>query len=343
MRTSARYYDGRTSAAHPVTVSLAGGSLLLHGEGVEREILLEEVSLSAPLGSMGRTLRLPGGGKCELADGLFARVLEERLGGTPLRAVHRWESSLRLASVALLLTVAAVWLFLLFGIPLMAKGIAYSIPPETERLSGERALALLDRMWLEPTGLDPSRQHELDALFADVTSASGALGSRLLYRRSTALGANAFALPGGTVVLTDALVELARTDDEIAAVLAHEVGHLQGRHLLRHTLQSLGAGLVVATLTGDVTSVTTLSAAIPTALVEAGFSRDMEREADDAAAAYLRSRGLPVDPFAAILRRLEEAHRAVETTEEGQGLRPLDYFSTHPPTGERIGRLKGGR
>ena len=65
----------------------------------------------------------------------------------------------------------------------------------------------------------------------------------LEFRKSPAVGPNAFALPGGTVVLLDELVAAAAHDDEIAAVLAHEIGHLHGRHTMRHVLQTSVAGV----------------------------------------------------------------------------------------------------
>jgi predicted Zn-dependent protease len=95
----------------------------------------------------------------------------------------------------------------------------------------------------------------------------------------------------------------------------------------------------MATLTGDVLSATTFSATLPTALVDAKFSRDFEREADDAAVAWLRSQAIPLTRFADILGRLQrEADK--RHGEKGEG--PMaGYLSTHPVTSERIKRFMG--
>jgi predicted Zn-dependent protease len=166
-----------------------------------------------------------------------------------------------------------------------------------------------------------------------------AAGYRLEFRSSEALGANAFALPGGTVLLTDGMVELARSDDELAAVMAHEIGHVRQRHVMRHVLQNSVTALIVATLTGDVTSITSLAATLPTAVVDATFSRQFEREADDAAVAWLKSANVDPRRYAELLARLQ----AQLDTRSGDAFKeksPVhNYLSNHPETGERIRRI----
>jgi predicted Zn-dependent protease len=150
------------------------------------------------------------------------------------------------------------------------------------------------------------------------------------------------ALPAGIVVITDGLVQLAKSDDELTAVLAHELGHVQGRHLLRHVLQNSVATLLMATVTGDILSVTSLSATLPTALIDAKFSRDFEREADDAAVADLSKEGIPVSSYTAILQRLQ-AQLDAKTKDAAKGEKPYhNYLSTHPATRERINRIMSG-
>lgn len=170
--------------------------------------------------------------------------------------------------------------------------------------------------------------------------ASGAAaGCRLEFRASQAIGANALALPSGIVVITDDLVALARHDDEIGAILAHELGHVHQRHILRHALQNSATGLIMATLTGDLMSITSLAATLPTTLVDASFSRAFEREADDAAMAWMRTAGVPPRRYAEILGRLQ-AQLDVHHGAVGGGKSPVrNYLSTHPDTGERIRRI----
>ena len=77
-------------------------------------------------------------------------------------------------------------------------------------------------------------------------------------------------------------------------MLAHEVGHLYNRHSLRIVLQNSAVAVIIAAVTGDLTSITALSATVPTVLMQAKYSRDFEREADAFAFSYLKS--VDIDP-----------------------------------------------
>lgn len=331
MEEKGEFFDGAVSTRRPVTVRVEGGTLRVLGEGVERAYPLAAVRLSPRLGALPRTLTLPDGGTCEIPDGLLASRLERR-GGRFFTGVHRWEGSLKRALAAVAVAAALVWGFLHFGIPLLARPLAAAVPPRLESRMGEEGLRLLDRAFLAPSKLPGDRQRELETLFRRVAADLGAPGYRLELRASERIGANALALPGGVVVLTDELVALARHDDEIAAVLAHEIGHVRGRHALRHLLQNSAAGVIVASLTGDLTSATSLAATLPTVLVDSKYSRDMEREADAVARRWLDSRDLPRHRFSDILLRLEASH----ASRDGETLSIPEYLSTHPDTRERV-------
>lgn len=342
MKTPADYYDGESSARRQVELRLVVNHIEISGEGLERRWPVRKAQVDAPLAGIRRALYLPDGGKLIFDDDDFARaVAEQQNQGGFFRGVHRWENSLKLAFVALGLIIALVVGFIQFGLPTLAEQAAYAIPPGTETQLGRESLQFLDRALFAPSQLGPERRAELVLLFDQVVTSLDATERpyRLELRKSPRIGANAFALPGGTIIMTDELVALAGQDEEIAAVLAHEVGHVRHRHAMRQVIQNSTVGLLVATLTGDVFSASSLAAAIPTMLVDAKFSRDMEREADDVALEYLHLQGQSTKHFAAILKSLEEAfaEKRGEKREEG---RISGYFASHPATRERIARLK---
>ena len=101
---------------------------------------------------------------------------------------------------------------------------------------------------------------------------------------------NAFALPGGTVVLFDGLVDLAQDDDQILGVLGHELGHVRARHSTRQLLQALGVGAVAGLLWGDFS---TVAANVPIVLGVMRYGRAFEDEADAFALAFMRANRLP--------------------------------------------------
>jgi predicted Zn-dependent protease len=144
---------------------------------------------------------------------------------------------------------------------------------------------------------------------------------------------NAFALPGNMIIVTDELVRLPASDDELAAVLAHELAHLERRHGLQSLLRQSFAVLLAAGITGDASALTTFAAAIPLSLLTAGYSRDLEREADAYALELLRARGIPPRAFATVVVKLDAARESLQ--------RNSTYTSTHPATDERTDRFGG--
>ena len=162
--------------------------------------------------------------------------------------------------------------------------------------------------------------------------------SRLEFRKAKGVGANAFALPNGIVVMTDEMVAVARNDDEIAAVMAHEAGHVRARHNMRHVLQNSMTVLVVSAVTGDIASISSLASTVPTLLIDARYSRDFERQADAAVAVYLKDRKIPLKRYANILGRLQAD---LDRKMPGETGPVKNYLSTHPPTGERIKAFQG--
>lgn len=345
----ARYFDGKSSAAREISLELdAQGVLRVRGEGIDCGWALDEVRVSDRIGGSRRYLDFPDGSKCETADNdgvdrMFAGQAPAASNLLP-RLLHRWESGLRYALAAAAITIAAAVAAIFWGIPALAKQVAFALPAATENLLGRDVLGALDRFVLTPSRLPPQRQEALrklhSSMLADIgPEKGGAPAYRLEFRAGGRVGANAFALPAGIIVMTDELVELSQDDRELESVLAHEIGHLRQRHILRHVLQDSVTVLLISVTLGDLTSLTTLAATAPTLLLQAKFSRDFEREADDFALALLERRGVPPEMFAAILLRMEEKRPGGQNA----GSDALDFLSTHPATRERIERARGKR
>jgi len=332
------YYDGASSARHEVTLWRDGACLCIAGAGIERSCAIAQLRVSPPLGRLRRTLTFPDGALCEVEESAALDTLLGLAGPgrTTAGLIHRWEKSFPLALGALALTVLLVWGFLRFSIPGLAHHLASAVPAASEAAMGDETLDFLDNFILQPTALSKERQEEVRQLFADLCRNLPAAGYRLELRASKALGANALALPGGIVVATDDFISLAANNEQIIAVLAHECAHIRKRHALRQLLQNSAVGVVIASLTGDITSVTALAAGLPTALVNARYSRDFEAEADADAVAYLRAQAIPASHYADILRRLQAYHDKKSGGSGKEGGTFGDLFSTHPETEERI-------
>ena len=221
------------------------------------------------------------------------------------RAVHALSNSWLGSAVALAAVAAVLFSFTEWGAPLLARSVVAATPPEVEALLGRNALGLMEDLRLvAPSELEPDRRNELLASFVAMRDLAGVEESTLKFYLGRRIGANAFALPGGTVVVTDELIELAEHDEEILAVLAHELGHVQGRHVLRRLAQTSSMLVLWSAFTGDV-SASFLAVLGPDQLLAQRYSRAFEREADALAARLLKRQGISPTRLGDILQRLE--------------------------------------
>jgi len=329
----ARYFDGRSSAARAVQVSVDGdGRVHVLGDGVAQSFPRGQVRVSARLGASPRYLYLPDGAKCETED---HAAVDAALAGGDGGLLHALERHWGTALASALFTAAFLWASFQYGLPFLARHAAHAVPPAMESDMGRQAMKVLDERLLAPTALDEAAQARVRAAFERVVAGLAVDHPvRLEMRSAEKLGANALALPSGIVVVTDQMVALAGNDEELMGVIAHELGHVHHRHIMRSILQNSAAALLVATLLGDVTSITGLAASIPTFLVEQQYSRAFEFEADAYALAWMRANGIAVAHYAAMLERLADAHGDTDGVTR--------YLSTHPSIGERVRAVEGG-
>jgi Zn-dependent protease with chaperone function len=326
------YFDGRQALPRPVLLAFAAGRVRVQGEGVDLDLPLGAVEIESPLGRTPRIVRFPGAAFCEVADhATFARLTAE--AGVVDSPVDRWERSWRWVLAACVAFVLIVIVAYRYGIPVAAGVIAERLPEPAVATLSRQVLDLLDRSVFDPSELPLERQAALRAEFDRLALPGRARGQEytLEFRLAKTLGANALALPSGRLVMTDALVALAKDDRELLAVAAHEAGHVDRRHGLRLALQSSITGLLVTWYVGDISS---LAAGAPSALLEANYSRGFERDADTYAAETLARNGIPLSHFADILERMDASHKGA-----GQGAL-VDYLSSHPATADRIAWLR---
>jgi Zn-dependent protease with chaperone function len=214
----------------------------------------------------------------------------------------------------------------LFGLPLAADRLTPLVPTAFERrlgdvadaqvkglfggklcdnAAGQKAFAKLVTAIRESVGLDTSVQ-------------SGVLSSSV---------PNAFALPGGKVYLFNGLLAKAENADEIAGVLAHELGHLKHRDNLRGLIRDSGTSFLIGLLFGDITGSSVLIFGSRT-LVTSSHSREAEQNADSFAIDVMHRLGRPAKPTGELLLRV--------TGKEGKG---LSIISSHPLSEDRLARM----
>ncbi|MCW8958384.1 MAG: M48 family metallopeptidase [Gammaproteobacteria bacterium] len=332
-------YDGQTSRHFPARLLVAAdGELQFFWEGGSSSYLMGGVRVSSRLGNTPRYLTLPDGWKFETRDNdaVDSLLRQNRQHGWNAW-LHKLESRWHYVVAALAFVVVFVWVMLQYGLPAAAEGIAYRLPATITDDVSEQTLGYLDKHLFAPSELPEAQQTRLQLRFAAMTSSlDSGHDFRLQFRKGgEALGANAFALPSGTIVMTDELVALSENENELAAILAHELGHVMYRHSLRQILQNSVLSLFITYTTGDASS---LVVALPMMLVQLGYSRDFEREADRYAHDYMLENGIALEHFAHILSRIEVSHRErrEEMKRRGERAKVFEYLSTHPDTGERV-------
>eukprot|EP01133_Synstelium_polycarpum_P016756 gene16756-19922_t len=145
---------------------------------------------------------------------------------------------------------------------------------------------------------------------------------------------NAFVLPNGKIFVFTGLFDIVSTEDELAAVLSHEIGHAIARHGAEH-MSILKVGIVFLTLTrgllGD-TITGNISTMISTRLLELSYSRMQEIEADEIGLGIMKRANFNLDAAIRVQERLTEATGDVGKFEV--------FFSTHPNNQERIKKMK---
>lgn len=328
-----QWFDGKDSYVRSVTLSRpAIGIIRIVYEDGHIDVAQNLLSISPRLGSTPRIVRIPGQGQIECADSL----LLDSWFASPSRieAIADWLERRRTAALsAAALTIVGVVLFFKIGLPWSAERLAPHIPAKVEQVMSQQVLALLDRTQFEPSKIASRRQQVLRQKFrALVADLPRERDMRLQFRHAPEIGPNAFALPDGQIALTDELVSLAKSDDELMAVLAHEAGHHEHRHALRQTLESSGILVMASLLFGDVSG-SSLTVSLPVVLLETGFSRQHEQEADKFAVQILLRHGKSPQAFADILKRLSQQQKIDDSGAIG-------YLSTHPPSRERIERAE---
>lgn len=345
---SGRYFDGRSSSSSAVRARVVNGALQLEVAGKTHSYAAEQVRLGVQVGSANSYLHLSDGAVLESLDvtGLqrLSRALKHSGGDSWLQ---RFEVNFKLIMCSLVAVLAFSVLGVLYGVPWLSNQIAYALPVELEMSIGEEALETMDHLWMQPSELTEARQQELLTAMSPYLRAMQsdypAHSLQLHFRASDALGANAFALPGGNLVFTDEMVALAKNNEELAAVMAHEVGHVVHRHSMRNLVQSSLLVFVMVSLTGDVSAASDVATGLPALLANLSYQRNMETEADDFALAFLRKESIAPQRFADIMLRLDPA--ALEEEGGAKGERDTagklsSFLSTHPPTPQRIERFQ---
>lgn len=333
------WYDGRTSAQVLAVCRIYdNGAVRVEKTDADMTPLFADgtfrAEVSPRLGDTPRYLSFPAGAKFETLDndGVDAAMRQFKRASWTAR-IHLLESKKRYWLMGLILMALLVWGWVNFAVPGLARAIAFRLPPAVLQHASRETLEILDRKFVKASELPLEVRRKLRRHFAPVLKDHPDLDLKIVFRKGGRIGANAFALPNGTILLTDEIVELAADKSELTAVLAHEIAHIRYRHALRALIQDSILGFMILAFTGDVSGTSEMFLGLPVVLTQLAYSRQFEREADQYARRYMQTHGIALIHFANLMRRME-AQRREKNGEKSSGWK--GYLSTHPLTEERL-------
>ena len=330
----AALFDGRSARDWPGRVSLEGdrlvaASLATDGDGrpcVEIDWPLSQVVQSDHgegryrLSREGQDARLVVDAQAWRAlSGRSAGAIHRREHGTPWRVVG-WLTAAGLATAG----------FVFIGVPMAAQPLARWTSPELEARFGANMEAQLS-VGFRPCAGDPRAAAVLSDL--GETLASGAdTAFPIRVKAVRAPFVNTFALPGGAILVTDDLIAQAGSSDELAAVIAHEIAHVEKRHVMQAAWRSMGAGLVLDAVVGGGSGAGQQAVLLAGGFADQRFSRDLETEADVRAIQLLARHRISTQGMADFFGRM------ADRKSDPKLRKAAEWFATHPDTGERAVR-----
>ena len=334
---AADYFDGRSARSHAVRVHVADGHLVIVGDAVGRREPLASVKWPERTRHGARLLHLADGASLHCRHSLawdhWSADHAGRRDSLVVRAQQRW----KWVAASTLVLLALVFAGYKHGLPLAARGVVALIPPAADEALGESALQSIDENGLmKPTTLSADQQQAVRLALARSVAHlphDDVPAYHLEFRQST-IGPNAFALPGGTIVLTDELYQRVDGDHDIlVGVLGHELGHLRHRHGMRMLVQAGVLSAAAGALYGDFS---TLFSQIPVLLGQASYSRAFEHEADIDSVRLMKASG--ISP--AVMARFFKQVRQPRPGDKAASMPSLPHLplalASHPADEERI-------
>ncbi len=329
-RCEGRYTDGKTARLRPVQLRLENASVTIVAlDDDDRPVLdcwtiseLRRVEDESSQGPARLKQGDAGAARLTIDDSDFLDAL--RAAAPRLSRRSGWRRWSAAAAVGGMLT-----LFVVFAVPFFSARLAPLMPASWEKKVGEQTMAAL----LEAFGGNAhfcTGEGGRDALRRLVVRLMARSGESVDYRvRVSSHGnINAFASLGGEVVLFRGLIDFAATPEEVAGVIAHELGHLIYRHPTQAMIRGLGVDLVLDMMTGNSTL-----GGLGHSMLRLSYSREAEREVDALALELLAGAGIRSDGVVDFFRRLNE--------KSGDFPAALKFLSSHPPSRERMARAQG--
>ncbi len=231
-----------------------------------------------------------------------------------------------------------LWIMVTKVLPVAADASVALLPDFVAQQTGKQTLTVLDETMLEPSKLEQDQRVKLRKQWQQMLVQLQLPNKQFhLFFRDADIGANAFALPDGSIIVTDDIIKLMKHNpNALNAVLLHEIGHVEHQHGMKQLARSTAITMLFALMLGDIEGAGEMIIGAGSSLLQASFSRDMEREADEYSHQQLKQLGISPAAFGEAIKLLEQAH-SEKLDKSAKGLNHwLQYLNSHPSNKDRI-------
>jgi predicted Zn-dependent protease len=219
----------------------------------------------------------------------------------------------------------------------MIEGVANQVPKEWEKTAGDKLFSTLSLQYhfIKNDSLKKEFLKVAAPLFKQIESEGYKID--LYFVNDPTI--NAFALPGGKVIIQTGLIQNAKNWEEVMGVLGHELAHVTRRHHIRGVISNVGIFVVLSAVLGDVSALAGTFANLGGELTSLANSRDFENEADETGLAFLEKAKMNPSGMISFFETLKKEH-ATSLDSTLNSTVDLSFLSTHPNTQDRIDNLK---
>ncbi|QNF33667.1 M48 family metallopeptidase [Adhaeribacter swui] len=328
------YYDGKSDQSYQAQVHLEPGQLRITYQNPNQSVPIAvywqpsriESNADAAAEITVLTYGKNATQKLEIPEPDFKNYLEKQYPPVvaeppsevlPVSKVPTW---FWLSGIGIL---AAIFGFYMWGLSYLADKAAWIIPQSTDEYVGKRVYQQV----LEDAQPEPELTQYVKGFLRQLKVPSTYQLQVTIIRDKNV---NAFALPGGYLVVHHSILEKMQHPEELVALLGHESGHVQNRHATRALFRSLGSYLFVSYLFGDILGVSAVLVENASVLKNLEYSRHLEEDADKFGFSVLQQNHINPRGMIQLFQRLKQAEKASGNSQ------PSEFLSTHPPLESRM-------
>jgi len=330
MQYNGKYFDGKSSAGYPADVLLdpfaikityytlsEPKTIVWQTEYIHSNDFAERDKVILKYGEFPFQY-------IEVSDKTMIEALKQKYPNAEFHqsGYHKVFESGTLGIVALI----AVFLALIAGtyfyvLPFAAEQMATAMPINWEEKLGNSVY----EKYVDKDNVDPENSARMNRFFEELNFKTAYKPQLSVVNENVV---NAFALPGGRIIVYDGILRKMNSSEELAALLSHEFSHVELKHSTKNIARSLSSALLLTVLFGDATGITALVIQNADQLKQLGYSRNLEHEADENGLKLLKEQHINPQGMADLFNTLKK--------EEGEGNSEYTFLSTHPLTKNRI-------